>query len=323
MGGMSGDNDPHPAALTVTALEPALYLPGHYCLYDAEGWRIRESCLLREPGLPRIARHTEERVAVPGDADRYEGDVVYGGWMPPHWGHLLTEGIARLWFDRQRPDLAGLPILFTSGVPDIPPIEAVFDLAGLAARVISFERPTLVSRVFLPVATFRNRGLALPAHLALPHAVASRLRDRADPPWRTRPEPVYLSRTRLGQERSFLGEERLESHLAARGVRVVYPESLPFADQVRLVNEHAVFIGCWGSAFHSLVFRVSDAPAATHVICEPSINGNFALFDRLIGLDAHYVHATEVAPGQVAKPWATRVLHVAPVLEHLAQYGVG
>jgi capsular polysaccharide biosynthesis protein len=307
----------------ITAIDGAIFMPGHECLYDAAGHRIRESCLLRGPTLNEVARRTVERIEVPGFLEIQQAGMIFGGWLPTHWGHFLTEGIARLWFVRHHEDLAGLPLLFTSAINDIAQIRDFFNAARIpAAAITHFTKPTLIERIHMPSATFRNRGTAHPVHLDLPHAVARRLRTEAHPRWSAFTQPVYLSRTRLQGEREFRGEDVLEQHLASHGFRIVYPEQLSFADQVRLVNEHSIFAGCWGSAFHTLAFRVEPTAVETHVICETVVNRNFLMLDDLIGIQAHYVRAAELAPNQVKAPTSARVLNIEAVLAHFSQRGL-
>jgi capsular polysaccharide biosynthesis protein len=308
---------------TITAVESAIFIPGHDCLYDSAGTRIRESCLLRGPGLEEVARRTQERIEVPSRLDIQGSDMIFGGWLPPHWGHFLTEGIARLWVVRRHRHLSGLPLLFTTAIADIAPIKRFFIAADIpAAAITHFSKPTSIKRIHMPSASFRNRGTAHPIHLDLPHAVARQLRTEARPRWRTSSQPIYLSRTRLRGQRRFRNEEMLEQHLASRGILAVYPEHLSFADQVRLVNEHDIFVGCWGSAFHNLAFRVEPTSAETHVICEAVVNPNFMMFDDLIGIRANYVQGARVAPNEEDVPTSARILDLEAVISHLSQCGL-
>jgi capsular polysaccharide biosynthesis protein len=309
--------------MTVTVIQDAIFIPGHHCLYDSAGYRIRESCLLRGPRLQEVARKTVERIEIPSDLDVQEADIIFGGWMPPHWGHFLTEGIARLWVLRHRPPLAGLPLLFTSLINDLAPIRDFFAVGRIPAEAVTtFTKPTLARRIHLPSATFRNRGTADPLHLDLPHVVATQLKADTYPPWGTSSQPVYLSRTALQGNRRFHNEDALQQHLKSRGFLVIHPERLSLNDQVRVVNEHNIFVGCWGSAFHTLAFRVDPTPPETHVICELNLNRNFHLFDALIGIRANYIQAARVAPGQPDEPASERILDARAVLSHLARFGL-
>ena len=100
-----------------------------------------------------------------------------------------------------------------------------------------------------------------------------------------------------------------------------HPERRSLIDQVRLVNEHSIFVGCWGSAFHTLAFRVDPKPPETHVISEPNLNQNFQLFDGLIGIRANYIRAAHVAPGQPDEPTSDRIIDPGAVVSHLARFG--
>jgi capsular polysaccharide biosynthesis protein len=50
------------------------------------------------------------------------------------------------------------------------------------------------------------------------------------------------------------GEDQLEGELRRRGWRVVYPETLPLIEQLRLLAEARIIAGCVGSAMHLLMY---------------------------------------------------------------------
>jgi capsular polysaccharide biosynthesis protein len=90
--------------------------------------------------------------------------------------------------------------------------------------------------------------------------------------------------------------------LRRKGVEIVHPERLTFADQVRLVNRHRVFIGNVGSAFHSLMYVLPERRVRT-VVIENTLNdhiANYVMIDLLKNVEANYlyVEALDRAPRQ-------------------------
>ena len=114
--------------------------------------------------------------------------------------------------------------------------------------------------------------------------------------------PVYLSRTKLASapetgrgSRRFDGELEIEQYCAARGCRVVQPESLSLREQVRLFNAHDVFIGIQGSAFHTALFRLRRK-RAVHLYLHSAERArsakNYDLLDALTGTASYRIICT-------------------------------
>ncbi len=69
---------------------------------------------------------------------------------------------------------------------------------------------------------------------------------------------IYVSR-RGSQKRVFLSEDRLESLLAAKGFRIVQPETLSVRDQISLFAGSAVVVGCAGAALANAIYCPAGA----------------------------------------------------------------
>jgi hypothetical protein len=67
---------------------------------------------------------------------------------------------------------------------------------------------------------------------------------------------LYLSRRLFAGDRAIVDEGELEDVLRENGFLVAHPETMPFADQVRLVNQHAHIFACDGSAAHNVLFAL-------------------------------------------------------------------
>jgi hypothetical protein len=128
----------------------------------------------------------------------------------------------------------------------------ILDAFGIPAeRMLVLETPTRLRRVLVPEALFEQMHAAHVAMTGPFREVVTRIAGdcgRAD-------QPVYLSRRLLtSRQRPIVGEAELEDVLRENGFLVAHPETMTFADQVRLVNRHAHVFSSVGSAAHSILF---------------------------------------------------------------------
>ena len=210
-------------------------------LYDAEG-RAAEAVagMMGPPGR------------LPGGRRRRAGALeaaLFCGRFRAHFGHLLAEGIGRIWaVERLGPDL---PLLWFAHPKDAASNRR---LLRTFLSLISVRNPVIVAEEALRVGTLHvpptlcDPLFGVPADPALQDWLANRL----PPPAEGAPD-LYLSRVRL-QDRAgrFLGEEAIEAGLAAEGYRVVYPETLPLEEQVALYRGARRIVLAEGSPLHLL-----------------------------------------------------------------------
>lgn len=184
-------------------------------------------------------------------------EVVYLGPLFAHYGRLLLESLSRVWvLDRVEPKTKivfdapnGMPTLGDGWLTD------VLDLFGLPRqRIIVLDRPTRLRRAIVPDPLFEQMHAAHPGFVAAFRQVAERIAGD------TRPSvsPLYLSRRLLSsRQRVIVGEAALEDLLRENGFVVAYPETMPFAEQVRLVNRHPQIFSSVGSAAHTALFGLA------------------------------------------------------------------
>lgn len=112
---------------------------------------------------------------------------------------------------------------------------------------------------------------------------------------------VYLSRVSpLYNSRLPCNEEDLCAELSGRGVKVVRPEDLSVADQIKIFNENIV-IGPIGSAFHTSIF--AEAPKGI-AICpeERPIARSYELMGAAHDAEIRYVYSEDkVDPSTLAE----------------------
>jgi Glycosyltransferase 61 len=313
----------------VQTFRDLLYVPGRDVLYDSEGRPVAETRLLRGPELKPIKAAAAQQV--PDAVTRRDDPLIWAGRMRHQWGKFLLEGISRLWAISEFPELK---LFGTGGVEKPPPklmllgsavrrrpkrkksptfVDEFLSLSGIDRRSIRLRRSTILSEVIIPHPSVVPWGQMFSRHFELPERVAEQVCDgTADD------RPVYLSRSRLREDRRwFDGEEELERRLAERGVLVVWPEELTFVEQIQLFNRHSTFLGCIGSAFHTLVFSLPGRRVRT-VVLDPGryVDVTYMMIDLLKGVEAHYLPVEFTAPRRQGRSPRNRgILDVSAALD--------
>jgi len=296
-------------------LHDVLCFPRRYGLWSSSGDLIRESLFVRRNGA-----HTwpdfPARVATDSVRRQHADPVVWMGIVQRHFGHLVTESIARLWAWAEAavgPEVRFL-VSAEPGTLDAPGSVAavLFAGAGLGERLLMPTEPTRFTSVILPMQSFSLQGPCYPNHVAVPRRIASAILAKEHSP--SREVPVYLSRSGGTFQRPAVNETELEDHLRQAGVRIVHPEQLSFGEQVALWNSHDTVVGMLGSAFHAMVFSLRGREQRTIVLCE-EIPSHYAAIDLMTGVDATYLRCVDggdwedrTAPRRIDMDFARRSL---------------
>jgi capsular polysaccharide biosynthesis protein len=265
-----------------------------YCaLYTAAGELIESSIL---------TRGEDEKVTAPPPTIKPDINPLYieeaifiHSFGYHHYGHFLTEQIAKLWYLQK----SHLPVIFHNNIPkktsrlfwcfeQLPQYQQGFlnKVAGFHPnRLVFTEQQIKLGKVILPTASFVIRKRAHVSHRDLCQSVAKHICTVQE-----RERVIYLSRSKLhNAKRQVRGERELETKLVSIGVEIIYPETLNLAQQIKLVNSTKTIIGCVGSALHTLLFCLSsDFNVIT--LANPSINTNFLLIDELMELNNYYIN---------------------------------
>jgi hypothetical protein len=283
---------------TILEIREAFFVPGTKCLYNREGKRVIESCIRRGPELSELIDAGSDAISPPHDYTTVETPTLYLSWLPNHWGHFLTESISRLWARLLYPELATLPGFcchMDNVHANILEFLHTLDL-HVGSNIYTSDRAIKFKRIFIPVASFSNRGEAYSVHNDIFAAVTQHYLGTQKPS--ASDQPIVLSRSRFAGARTIERQNEFEDDLAQLGCRIIHPETLSLKEQITSINSHRIFIGCLGSAFHNMMFSQYGSNVISHLLCKSVPNTNFLMFDALIGNQANYVKLLKPVPGK-------------------------
>lgn len=275
----------------------------HDLVYDHEGILIIDSCTLRGKSLTENASNPPDHINKQQMEDAgisNESVLFLGNFMNPHFGHLITEGISRLWYaisddgKQYRMACGSNPFGIRQSIKRvIKPTELHWQKVIRCLNIhennfLPVKRPTRFDTIRIPESTWLERNRTLPAHLLVTQKAAKCLTKDMD----LEPDstPVYFSRTRLKTANlRYKNEEKVEKFCRDHGWKIIYPERLSLNEQAALVNRHRIFAGCIGSAFHTLLFRYVDRDFRCIYLGMNKSYPNYELMDHLIGCKSTYI----------------------------------
>jgi len=281
--------------LNITIHRDLVAVPGRGALYTTDGTRIDSTNRIvipkSDPRFQKFHKHSPSPIEIP-DCVAHDEPVLYLGQAMDHYGHFLTDCMARMW--------AALSVRLPCLMLDLSRMSGSYSseiLAALHLKVLSPTVPTTYRTVWVPYPAFTRNGHPAPeadaAHLRVTTALY-----QPDQPNRWA-KPVFLSRARFNSRiRSTDAETEaaLEQTMAEAGFEIVHPETLPLAEQIAIFNESPTIVGMLGSAFHTTLFSRRDYRGRVVLLTWNDENAiRYKNVDTLKGYTAHYVRCLEKA----------------------------
>ncbi len=204
-----------------------------------------------------------------------QGDFFLLGNIQPHFGHMLLEGLSRLWpltLDHR----FAKSMRFLVYEPELRDFQKeLLALAGVPVERILHvpSEGIIVERLWVPDPAMRSHRWSSDLQRKMWEAIASAV-PSAKPS-----RHVYLSRRRIG-ERPLLNEEEIETIFVKHGYEIVFPELLGMTEQIRLAKEAAFLAGPAGSQLYLGAFQ---SPGSHKLVLAPA--NYFARDDLLLAED--------------------------------------
>ncbi len=248
-----------------------------------DGQPIENAQLLRKGG--KHVSGLTETIAVTAER-KLDEDVVYLGPLFNHYGRVLLESLARIWYLSEVDQSTKVVFSRTQEilVPWVFNLLAVFGVPP--ERILTLDEPTRIRRAIVPEPLFEQLYSAHGDMVRPFREVAARIAADVRPSQ----QPLYLSRRRLTSgQRQVVGESELEDMLRQSGFAIAYPESMTIEDQIRLVNGHADIFSSLGSAAHSILFAL-DQPRLHLLANRDNIPANYFLCSALADVPTTFVN---------------------------------
>ena len=294
------------------ALSDVLFVPHLRCLYDADGRLIEESKVTYiEPGAPawfndwKISKVEQQtmpaQVVPPAQLRRISEPVLFLGEAHDHYGHFITDTLSRMWaLDQFDPDCK---VLFAPDPKErLEPahVRFVLDQLGLnRSRILRPQEPVLFERVYCPIPALQLSRIYQvfdEPHVRAAGALAAAGAQAPD-------QPVYLTRSGLDSGLRKPGsEDELERRLAREGFAIVQPERLSVLEQMALFNSDHPVVGAFGSAMHTVLFRVRPGGQQLAILFPEKIPPRFMMVDAIKASRAVYVNCMGGEPTRAPGP---------------------
>lgn len=162
--------------------------------------------------------------------ERRDERVVFGGILIPHFGHMLIDDCTHLWYLTQTDEYEKVVFIRYSDYHPIQcdPLMLVYAMGVPKEKVEVIQHPTQFREVVVPEESFASLAGYRREFMDVYHAITARIP-------RGIYQKIYLSRSRF-EEHDMINEHIFERFYERRGFRIVYPETLSFAQQISLVS---------------------------------------------------------------------------------------
>jgi len=200
-------------------------------------------------GHKRGVEHSDTSGGYPvsGEPDYIPETVVYAGLYLEHFGHYISECLARLWWYVENKG-SKHKCVFISHAPHInEKFYELLELLGIPEnRVILCKNPTRFDCVIVPEHAFIFGS----GYTEKAKTIFNALRDSVKP---EKYEKIYLTKTKYPGT-DVINEEFFEGYFLNHGYKVISPEFLPVKEQIALMAGAKEIVCVSGTLGHQLVF---------------------------------------------------------------------
>ncbi|MGN6606789.1 MAG: glycosyltransferase family 61 protein [Jatrophihabitans sp.] len=246
---------------------------------------LRHRRLVRiSPWHARLPDHSPRRPTRHLDGHFFYFDTEY----PGHFGHVLTEVIARHWGWREARarDPQIRPLLSRIGDDGIPAFQReLFAALDVPLDEVAFLRPG--EAVTVEAVSAASPMFSMPAYSSPElRATWDQVRDRLHRPGRDSARRLFVGR-RVRRIRSCLNTEAVEAFVQQRGFEIFYPEDHDFAEQLTAFCDAEVIAGFAGSNMFTAMF--AGAKRLVAITADTYSANNEYLIAAVTGGQLHHV----------------------------------
>lgn len=184
-------------------------------------------------------------------AEYMDCDAVFIGNVYPHFGHFLLEHLNRAWgVERVNGKNTKYILVDNQGIGAKKWMYDFLEIFGIRHEdILVLTWSVRFNKIFVPTQTLNIKGNWYAPEFNVGYN-AMREHVAADVVY----DKVYVSRAKLPNDMRTYGEEKIQAVFEKNGFKVIYPETLPLAQQIAIVGNCRVLAGCAGTALHLSVF---------------------------------------------------------------------
>ena len=212
-------------------------------------------------------------------ADYVDADVVFLGALPSHYGHFITEGLARLWFFLD-PENAHYKGVYISDSRNNKFLDC-FRFFGIKDQdLIEITKPTRFRSIFVPEQSIRLQDYY---HLKYKETI-DKIKEKIEP---AKYNKVFFSKAKSTSGRA-VGESPIQDVFERNGFTIVYPEKLSMYETISILKGCDEFGSTSGTNIHNSVF-MNDRKAIICLNRSAHFHPIQTMIDRMKRLKATYV----------------------------------
>jgi capsular polysaccharide biosynthesis protein len=295
-----------PISKELVYLKDAAHL-GQACLVDPEG-RLFPGSTIRDrkaaPGDVLVRKGGRLVLSRPVAIDEVIGEpVLWLGFATGQFGHFLLDFVSRFWAVAWAKS-QGLRFAVYSPKRRFLPFQTdIFAAFGLRAQDFIFiSGPAQFRELFVPFPLYSLHHGAHPDFVPLCGHLAERILANAGTTGLSNGgfDRIYLSRRMWTERRILVNESEVEALLAEYDFRILYPEQMPLAEQIRVLRSASHIAAPIGSQTYLSLFQAR--PVSTLVLAPSTFAfPDDAIIGALRQASVHYFLGRPVDPA-AARP---------------------
>lgn len=178
--------------------------------------------------------------------------VVFGGLLNIHFGHFIIDSISRLWYYIKNPTLNYKIVFLNLPGYDGVKFDCILQAIGLKKEQYEIiNQPTQFNKIIIPEQTlFRATSYKKECQLVF-DAIINNVKP-------ANLKKIYLSKTKYYKANSDR-ETYFEEFYKKRGFEIIYPETIPFTEQVSILNGADEIVCTIGTLVHLTFFSKNNA----------------------------------------------------------------
>ena len=175
-------------------------------------------------------------------------DVIWGGVLIGHFGHLMLECLGKMWYILQNP-LRKEKIAFVIIGKKVKNLFIkFFNLLDISEeRVLFIDKPTKFNSIIVPESSSHSQYEYTKEYLMPYRYICNKIKPSTY-------KKIYLTKKNFGNSDQTINEEYFEEYFAKQGYKVISPEKLSLEEQISLISGADELAATLGTLTHWALF---------------------------------------------------------------------